>query len=183
MQHFEPNYFAAIEKIIAIENHSYAERTIKHMSLLYTVYEIIHSKLKLPVGMEVFQDHLIGSFRAQQEILENISEANQFWHIIDLLFFESKLKESTDFRLTSKNGKDILLIHFSRIYHKYRQHCQVDKKEYLDQHTLLMLLKSKKYFHPGWQKGRADTVTDKMLGSCYAFESNQLPINISLWQK
>ncbi|WP_209319799.1 toprim domain-containing protein [Ancylomarina longa] len=165
-------------------NHSeiklFPERNIKHMTMLFSVYQTVSSKLHLPVNYEELFDYVVANARDQNESILRISEVNQFWDAIEFLKTESKINNQ-HYRIVKHDGSSLLAIRFNLIYPVYKRFCITQNQADLEINTLLALLKDQKSFVRTWQKGRIDSHTIKDFGSAYLFEFEKLPLEKELW--
>lgn len=160
----------------------YSERNVKHIALLLAIYKTMSSKLNFPMKYEKLHGCLLENAREQDESLQRVSEANQFWNAIEFLKSDLKINKQ-HYRIVKLDEKSLLGIRFNLIYPLYKRFCLSQNQSELDSNTLLALLKDQKSFVKTWQKGRINSHTIKDFGSAYLFDFNQLPLEKELWLK
>jgi hypothetical protein len=161
---------------------SLPERTINHISLIYTVFETLKEKLTFPFNSNQTLKTLRKITDQQNEILLESSPVNIFWMAINFqikkgLIYKCDEKnpetiKTAHYRIKSDSiGECILQIRFSLIHPFYTKYCLENKINHIHHTSLRMLLtsSSNKTFIPSPQTGGKLAYTDKIFGSCYQF--------------
>ncbi|MCK9412853.1 MAG: DUF927 domain-containing protein [Prolixibacteraceae bacterium] len=157
------------------------ERTINHVSLVYTALEILKGKLTFPFNSDQTLEILRKITDQQSEILLESSPVNIFWMAINFQIKKGliiKYDESTPgtartshYRVKIDPSGYTLQIKFQPIYPFYTKYCKENNINLIGLSSLRMLLTSssnKTFIHSNI-RGRGQAYTDKVFGSCYQF--------------
>ena len=159
------------------------ERSINHISLIYTAFECMHNCLKFPFDSQTVLNALQKITDQQSEILTESSPVHIFWTAINfqikkglLIEFNTDNQQTAHYRIKiDQGGETILQIKFSSIYPFYSKYCKENNINLIGFSSLRMLLTSpsNKTFILSSQAGGRQYYFDKHFGSCYQFMLNK----------
>jgi len=157
------------------------DRSINHMALLFSAFDILNQKLSFPFDADQVK-RIIGKITEDQfELLKESNALTIFWVAINfnikkglVLPYLNDLNnvKTAHFRVKVVSGSEyILQIKLQSVYPFYTKYCNDNKLRLLDYSSLKMLLTSSSnlIFLPANLKNRGSANTDKVFGSCYQF--------------
>lgn len=157
------------------------DRSINHMALLFTAFEILNKKFHFPFNADQVKKILGKITDDQFELLKESDAVTIFWCAINFQikrgFVQAYKAELTNektahYRLkVVSNSEYILQLKLQGVYPFYTKYCKDNNLRMLDYSSLKMLLAStaNKTFLPANLKNRGSAYTDKVFGSCYQF--------------
>ncbi len=159
------------------------ERSVNHISLIYTAFKCLNNHLRFPFKDEDVLNTLRKITDQQSEILLESSPVNIFWTAINfqikkglLVEFNTDNQKTAHYRIkTDQGGETILQIKYSTIYPFYSKYCRENTINQIGFSSMRMLLTSpsNKTFIPSPQAGGKQYYADKYFGSCYQFMLNK----------
>lgn len=179
-QEFKLRFDSSMDEIRKQSNSDFPERTKKHMALLVTTIKLLSTKLKFPFSVEKVANIVLDNSMEQNHLMRHSNELSTFWNTLAFGIKSGKLsgmrdgldKKHCHFRVKENSREDsIMQIKFDAVYPNYVGYCKNNSQSNLDKSSLKMLLTSKSYhaFIPGTQKGRGNSYTDSVFGSCLQF--------------
>ena len=158
-------------------------RIKNHASLITTVYDILHEKLKFPYSFKELLDGTLLYMIEQSDMLEEIKDLSNFWKAAEYSVSKGFLSEDKkDFIKSSI--EEAIYIKYDAFYSAYLRYVRDNDLNRVDKTSLRTLLTSKinKSFVPSSQGSRKSKATTKSgLGSAYKFifttTSNGIKIN------
>jgi len=186
-KHFKNTFTQNVQEVRKSVKSDFSERTLKHVALMLAPAKILEEQLPLPFSYEEVKAIVIDNANEQNELLKQTDELTIFWDAFAynsrdgrLVAFTPQMSDNDakkcHFRFKmEESGETILQIHYKLIYPEYVKYCKNNNQVVQDKNTLKMLLTRKSYkpFIPSNQKGRGNTYTDKIFGSCYQFRTEK----------
>jgi hypothetical protein len=168
------------------------ERSVNHISLIYSAYETLNQKITFPFNLLQMSEAVRKITNQQSEILSESNPINIFWMAINFQikkglihkFDESEplTAKTTHYRIKTDSTGYILQIKFQTVYPFYTRYCKDNSINIIGFSSLRMLLtsSSNKSFIQSIIKGRSQSYTDKVFGSCYQFMLTKLGENFKI---
>lgn len=185
--------FLSVKNSIRAYRLSIPERMIEHMSLIYTLFELIQNRLSLPFKSEQVKRILAENAESHHTLIVESGAIYIFWeafaHNVHKNQFQEFKKElwnqkSAHFRIIEGVDENaVLQIHYKDIYPYYVKYCKDNSLKFLDKTSLSKLLTSdaNKSFIKTELKNRGKGYTDFTFGFCYQFSikyaNNRIIVN------
>ena len=182
--------FSEVAAKIKIDYSNLPERSVNHISLIYTAFECMGNCLKFPFDPQTVLNTLRKITDQQSEILTESSPVNIFWTAINfqikkglIIEFNTDNQKIAHYRIKKDlAGESILQIKLVPVYPFYVRYCKDNNINLIGFSSLRMLLTSpsNKTFIPSPQASRANAYRDKLFGSCYEFMLNVIDGNLRI---
>ncbi len=184
-----PGVFEEVKKELN-ENSEFlnvSARSKAHLALLLSVYKVLNSKLNFPFVYIDLYNYAKEVIVEQDNDVTNSSRINRYWEILDNLKAQGELIEGVHYRFASRNkGQTYLALSLHLIHPIYRKNIKSFEGEDIAYKDLQKLIVNDPAFIPSWMSKGGDAINVKFSGStqsAYAFDINNVKLNIELWQK
>ena len=153
------------------------ERTIKHISLILSTYQLMSTKLVFPFDYDTLFNKTIQDAVEKYQMLTDIKDVSIFWDAVNWDRNKSNPTIQVDKHYVKDFEKKIIYMKINEMYSVYMSYCKHNEINYIDKSSLTTLLTSTSYppFIESTQKGRHKTINKRGLGECYMyhFDTNQ----------
>jgi len=159
-----------------------SNRFLNHAALLLTIHKLASSSLSLPFSYSELKEFVYETMNDHHDLLRESNETSIWWQAFAFSVGKGYLYEyqgngAGQFRIKrNENGLSILQIKIDRIWPLYGRYCRDNGYSALDLSSMRMLLtsSSNKDLVRSNQKGRKNSYTDKVFGSCYQFHISRI---------
>ena len=184
-----PGVFEEVKKELSANSEflNVSARSKAHLALLLSVYKVLNSKLNFPFVYIDLYNYAKEVIVEQDNDVTNSSRINRYWEILDNLKAQGELIEGVHYRFASRNnGQTYLALSLHLIHPIYRKNIKSFEGEDIAYKDLQKLIVNDSAFIPSWMSKGGDAINVKFSGStqsAYAFDINNVKLNIELWQK